>query len=360
VTDDDLRDYANDPIVRALQAPGTPEELAGELQALAAYRRVMTPRRGARLAGRFGAGATILVVGIGLSGGVAAAFGRVLPSPIQQVAHHLLGPVGVPAPHHHAVRAATTSAPATVTPSTTPSAGPAQPTTPVHHHSSKRHVVPPARREAKRHATATPAPTPDPTPPTPSPTPTAPAVAAVSVSVTSADVQPGATDAATARVTTSAGEPVPGATVTLQEQFAGESDWSTAGTATTDSNGSATIGLPTVTHNLVLRMLTRGGPHSSSVDVTVVPPVSVSLDDGTNGTTDVTVQAQGAQAGDTVELARRQDGAWQAIGSGVLDGSGAVTFAVTPPPRGTTTYRATLSATTAHGASSASFLIPAP
>ena len=95
--------WDDDELVRALRAPGTASELAGEERYVAAYRSTRTSRgpnvsplrRGVR---RLGAGGTTVVAVVALSSGVAAAaYTRHLPEPVQRVAHQVLGapaPVG--------------------------------------------------------------------------------------------------------------------------------------------------------------------------------------------------------------------------------------------------------------------------
>src|SRR5438309_4954989 len=96
---DDLDEWANDPVVRALHADGTAQELAGLDPVLAEFRAAVPSLRPTRrLAHRLGTGATTVIVAVGLTGGVAAAaYTRTLPGPLQSAMHSLLGPLGVPA-----------------------------------------------------------------------------------------------------------------------------------------------------------------------------------------------------------------------------------------------------------------------
>jgi hypothetical protein len=96
---DDLSQYAD--LVDALQAPGSPDELADEQTFLAAYRGtypapavvLSLPRR---VVGRFGVGGTALIVAAVVgTGGVAAAVTGNLPDPVQEFAHSV---IGAPAP----------------------------------------------------------------------------------------------------------------------------------------------------------------------------------------------------------------------------------------------------------------------
>lgn len=99
----EVGDEREDRLVRALTAPGTPQELAGEEAALAAFRTAVAARRPfgrARLRLAAGTGISAVTVAAVLSGGMvtAAAYTARLPDPVQRVAHHLLHHVGVPAP----------------------------------------------------------------------------------------------------------------------------------------------------------------------------------------------------------------------------------------------------------------------
>src|SRR5262245_41677434 len=94
---DDLADWADDDLVRALRAPGTATELADEQRFVAAYRETAGSRVRSltRRAGRLGAGGTAVVVTVAVTSGVAAAYTGHLPDPVQQIAHTV---IGAPAP----------------------------------------------------------------------------------------------------------------------------------------------------------------------------------------------------------------------------------------------------------------------
>ncbi|MCW2616433.1 MAG: hypothetical protein JWN08_3427, partial [Frankiales bacterium] len=86
-----MSQYDDDPLVRALRAPGTPDELGGEADALRAYRQTFgTPGRGRRAIGRVGLGSSALVLSLSLGGGVAAAYTQALPDRVQDFAHGVL------------------------------------------------------------------------------------------------------------------------------------------------------------------------------------------------------------------------------------------------------------------------------
>lgn len=109
--DDDLTGFEDSPLVRALRAPGTATEHAGEDEAVAAFRATRTPGptvvpppevpagRGGRWDrwGRFGASGVAMATVVALTGGVAAAaYTQSLPAPVQKFAHENFRSLGVP------------------------------------------------------------------------------------------------------------------------------------------------------------------------------------------------------------------------------------------------------------------------
>ena len=91
--DDALLD---EPLARQLRLLPLPEGDLGLDQALAAYRRSRISRQARRRTIRLAM--TSVFAGVLSVSGVAAAYAASLPQPVQRVAHHLLGPLGVPAP----------------------------------------------------------------------------------------------------------------------------------------------------------------------------------------------------------------------------------------------------------------------
>ena len=103
---DDLQEFEDSPLVRALRAPGTPAELAEEARFVAAFRataRPLTPRSPAgragmarRTVGRIGVGGAAVLATLSLTGGVAAAaYTQRLPRSVQVIAHDAFGRVGI-------------------------------------------------------------------------------------------------------------------------------------------------------------------------------------------------------------------------------------------------------------------------
>jgi hypothetical protein len=380
--DDDLAGWADDPLVRALTAPGTPEELAGADAALAAFRAATPGRSRRRLAGRFGAGATTVVIAIGLSGGVAAAYTNSLPSPIQRVAHGLLGDVGVPAVtaarggghnrHGHGARtaAATLGQPnpqvsgggggsaGTASPSPAPSpaaGGPTPSPTP----GSTGHAAPgKVRTSPSSGSSAHPSGTPT---PTPSPTSTAgsrPVPAALSISPSSRRVPVGSDVTLTGVLTTSSGTPVGGRRVWVVERSAGEKAGRRVAVARTASDGTVAETVTSLSQDVRLKLVAIHGVHSSPVTVVVVPTVSVSgVRNGKQD--DVTITTVGGRPGDEVVLQRRQQGSWVQIASLELDASGTTSSSLPIPARVRRFYRVILVRTSAHARATARFVVAA-
>jgi hypothetical protein len=95
-------------MLAAVSAPPDAEELAGEAAVVAAFAaaaqshpvrvRLLTPRRSRVLTKLLTIKAAAAVLGVLVTGGVAAAATGNLPAPAQQAAHALLGGAGVPAP----------------------------------------------------------------------------------------------------------------------------------------------------------------------------------------------------------------------------------------------------------------------
>jgi hypothetical protein len=95
-------------IARRLGAYAVADDPRALEAALDAYRRSRTGRRRERWTRLRRAGvACTAAAAVTMSGGIVAAYAATLPSPVQRVAHALLAPLGVPAPHH--LHAATTA-----------------------------------------------------------------------------------------------------------------------------------------------------------------------------------------------------------------------------------------------------------
>jgi hypothetical protein len=96
------------PLVRALAAPATAEELRGEEAAVLAYRAAMRRprlrRRGLRVASGIGMTAAASSLLVPMTAVTAAAYSAALPHRVQRAAHQLFHRLGVPAPDREAHR----------------------------------------------------------------------------------------------------------------------------------------------------------------------------------------------------------------------------------------------------------------
>ncbi|HEX3824774.1 MAG TPA: hypothetical protein VHV79_09950 [Mycobacteriales bacterium] len=383
--DDDLGRWQDDPVFRALTGPASGDELAGEAEALAAFRAAVPLRSRRQYAGRLGIGGSALGIAIALSGGVAAAYSGSLPTPVQRVTYDVGSWAGVPAPqhHHHKLLVAgdhgssptptasrstfitpsphTVSVIATLTPSPASS----------WHHSAAAGSKVKSRSKASRSAsptasstpTATPTPTPAVTPtttPTPTPTPTvtaAPLPASITITLGSSRVTSGGTVSVLGHLATSTGAPVASTRVWLLERITGEDAVTQVAMGLTGADGSITLTSPVLSHNARFRLAAAHRLRSASLGVVVVPTVSAGVT--AQGTSySVRVSTSGGNAGDTVALEQRSNGRWQQVSTAALDGSGGATFSVPIPPKHDVHYRVILSRTQAHASAQASFVAP--
>lgn len=376
---DDLSAWSDEPVVRALTAPGTPEELAGEAEALAAFRSASRRSR-RRFVGRFGTGASTIVAAVALSGGAAAAYTQALPSPIQSVAHGVLGPLGVPAPpHHHARPTAgahhspspspaasgglgTTTSP-TPSAATQPSAGALHPAGPGAHRSQpaaasagRRPSSKPSSPAASPSAPVATAPVTTSTSPSPSETPRL-KPAHVAMTLSARRVPAGSGDSASGQVTANSGQPLAGRRIWLAQSIPGQAGWQRIASGSTDDQGEVTVSVASLSRNVRWR-LAVGRVRSPASRIIVVPQLSVTSSyDGQQDTVNVTAQA--AQVGDSLELDRRVKGQWRQVQAATIGDSGGASFMVRPPRRGQAHFRVVLRATSAHGYAQARFAVAA-
>jgi hypothetical protein len=329
-------------LLRALRAPGSHTELSEEERYRAMFRAAHSPTapvtaRHSRAPSRLligGAVAAILAVG---TGGVAAAYSGNLPTPIQSLAHHVIG-----AP------AASPPAPSSESPvpsARTPSS-PSGPTTdasrspsgrPTHQRSHQpRRPVPSSGASgsptAAESATAS-------RPPTPSSSPArtgtpGPVLTGVTVVGSSHRADFGArvrfsgqltySDTATSRQR-----------VVLQEQVG--SRWTPVGRGRTAANGSTTLTAPSLQRTSRFRLLAghgSGAVHSVPWRVAMHPLVTADVSASKKQAT-IDVTALGALGGDDITLATRRDGRLLIVSRARLDASGSASFVVTPDQRRT-------------------------
>jgi hypothetical protein len=294
-----VNDEAPDPLLRALTAPGTPEELAGEQAAVALFHAARrSPARPARrMIPSFGiAAAAAGLAAAALAGG---AYSAVLPGPLQHMAHKVLAPIGVP----------DTGKPHTATPATAGSATP----------------EPVASAAPRPRSTLA---------------PVQPALA-----VAHSQILAGSTDRLTLRVPAG-----PGVRVELLVRAAGTDRWHQVATAVTGRGGETTFVTRRLTRNTVFRVAVPGQPASVPVAVTVLPRLTFTVTGGSApGTATVTVSSHYADPGDLVMLQILVRGGWKTVAEQQLSLDRKAAFVIAAGGHGP--YRIDLPATATHGQS---------
>jgi hypothetical protein len=150
---------------------------------------------------------------------------------------------------------------------------------------------------------------------------------------------------------------VPDQDVWLLEHDPGQTSVSEVGSGTTAADGSVSLQTAALTHNVRLRLVTRGKVRSAWIAVIVQPTVSASVASaGTSST--IRVSTDGAQPGDMVDIQRHVPGGWQDVAANQLDGSGGASFGVPTPSHRPDHYRAILYRTQDHAYASTRFVVP--
>jgi len=311
-------------------------------------RRVL--RRDVRRARLLVAAVVVLIVG-GFAG---AAYSAALPAPVQHIAYHVLGFVGVPdahraRPQHTAAPRPRHSQPAPPPGSTSAPAAPVS-TSP----------------SAQQSGSATPKPGKGKHSPSPSrrPKPFRPAPPSGPVHLTAtaahAEIAAGAADTFTASLTRPDGTAVRGGQLTLSEHAAGGSGWRSVAQATTGTDGRAQLTVTGLTVSAKFRVTGPDDAQSQSMRVIVVPPISLAISAASHGTTAVLVaKSPLADPGDRVVLQVQSGGHWVSKRIRRLDQAGKSRFTVRVRLRGRE-YRVVLLGTVSHGRSASSPLqVPA-
>jgi hypothetical protein len=290
-----------------------------------ARRRVQWP---ARWSIRLAAAGLIAVVG----GTAAAAYAAALPAPVQNLAHQVLGIVGVPAAHHqHHAATSRTHGPHGGRPAGLSS-------TPAGRHSRPGQG---AKASPSAHPSASP------TASRSSSTATGPAV--LSASTSSADITAGAAPVIDGQLTRS-GTGIKGVTVTLIERLAGHPFWRVAGTGQTTSGGSVAITGAPLGANAAFRLRIPGGVHSASVLITVIPQVTVALTESSGLQDLLTVTTVDANRGNVVWLqVESASGSWVNVRSKRLSAAGKTWFLLSRKRFKDKTVDVMLVATARHG-----------
>lgn len=232
-------DHGLDRLISALTAPGQHDELARREEARAAFRSawppggneptIPPPRRHVPLRGRLpgslrlrlatGAAAAVVVIA-----GITCAYTRVLPGPVQDVAHSALAPLGVPGRAHPGQQ------PAGLNPATGAPAGPST--------ASKTSAAKPGGYR-------------------------------LTLSASAARAAAGAVVVFTGRVTKD-GAIAADTQVRLVERLAGTTQWQVVATGMTGPRGRFQLVSPPLTGTAVFRVITPDGSHSGPARVTVV------------------------------------------------------------------------------------------
>jgi hypothetical protein len=345
-----------DQLLRTLTSAATTDELAGEQDAMAMFRANVVPPGGtipdiARGAGhparpRPGRGSWLPVrwsirlaaaATLALGGAAAAAYASALPSPVQHLAHTVLGFAGVP---------------------DSPQSGPGGGGRGLHHHgvAAGQHSASPGQSQPTSSL-----------PPGASAGPGAgsPTVAAgvgpllLSATATSGQITAGAGDVIDGQLTR-AGAGVPGMTVTLYERPAGQRRWHVIGTSQTNSTGKMAVSVPALTENAVFRLAVPGGALSRAVVVTVTPPISAALVPSAGGAS-LVISTQFAHRGDLVVIQiLAPDGRWRYLRSKRLDSAGQATFDLAAGQLRGRELRAVLVPTPRHAASVSNIVTVGP
>ncbi|MGK2875794.1 MAG: hypothetical protein ACSLEW_09170 [Nocardioides sp.] len=303
-----MSEYDDNDLVRALRAPGTPSELAGEEAIVAAYRSEHRRRGG--LVRRLGLGGTTAVLVIGLSGGVAAAaWTNLLPDPVQDVAHGAFGSIGVPKPAGPDPEVDAAADPLPSEESAATSSTPTTPDTPGDIASTSESPGPTSQatvEQPSQEPTSTPtsppgtsqpgqAPTPSGSPSAPQTSVPTPKPEAVTAKASAATVSEGGSVSVAGVVTDEAGKAMPDRAVALVVRTA-NSSWRVVAHTRTDSIGAVTLASPALAASTSLRLVT-GGIHSDVVRIGVKPALSATWADGV-----ITVRSSSSWAGEQVRL----------------------------------------------------------
>jgi len=324
-------------LTRALTAAGHPYELRGRDAALTAFRAAAQPRGSAAparngIAGRArnSAGqarrpipsgpprwhrsvllparlAAAAAAGFAaLAGLTAAAYAQALPAPVQEFAHTVLAPLGVPAstPHHPGASPGSSRGTATgATPSGSVSNTSGQPG--------------PAGIASSSPAAAG---------------------YAVTFSVARAELPVGGFAQFSGKVTHH-GQAAAGKQVRLFERAQGSSGWQLAASGVTGRLGRVRFSVLPPTEKEAFRLVGPDGAHSTVITVTVKPRITFWLVSG-KATDRLDVVAPFSKRGATVDLLKRVNGIWTTIASKPLGAGHRVVFALPASKAAGHLYRA--------------------
>ncbi|HEY1618538.1 MAG TPA: hypothetical protein VGG25_13025 [Streptosporangiaceae bacterium] len=295
------------------------------------------------------AAAAVVLIG----GFAAAAYSAALPSPVQHVAYHVLGFIGVPdsggsqsAPPRHV---GGSGGPPPVSPAASPRAtapGTGQATSP-----------------GTGRATGSPSPghSGSPSPghsasPSPGQSTTPPPVPILSVGVALPKIGAGGSEQITGTAT-GAGGPLAGVLLRFQRHAVGHPGWHLAGTARTGQDGQASLTVTGLLVNTYFRVAGPQGARSTAVRVKVIPPVTLSAVTGVHDhRARLTASCPDAAAGNILLLQKLMQGIWQTVRTGRL-GAGRKKVFVVDRASAAHRFRVVLLATVRHARSVSSPVI---
>ena len=372
MTQDDLTPWQDTPLVQALTASGSADELAGEDAALAAFRTSASGRRRRGVVRFLGTGATsVALLGVVGGGVAAAAYTRSLPSPVQSFAHDVFGPIGVPAPVHHRLHKrhggtlASGSGHASAAPSaaansasTTPRPAPVSTDSPAAHGAVGKHPLaqPTPSLSASPLPSASAAPTPTVSPSTSEPAGD-PSSWSMSASASSRVVPVHEGVQISGTLLDADGQPVSNHQVVVRTHVPGTPGWQRTTVLQTDASGSVQTSLSDLTDNHVVVLGAGNGVHSDPLRILVRPALSVQITPSADGTSYVvTVTADGGDPGDVLTLLKRTPSGWMQIGEAQLDDSSSASFSV-PAPGRRQAYVVRLKETRQHTATADRFML---
>ncbi len=347
-------DEEQERLLRALRAPGSEAELSEENRYRAMFRAAHSPTapattRHSRAPSKllFG-GAVVALLAVG-TGGVAAAYSGNLPSPIQTLAHHVIGApeASPPAPSSESPVSIATTPPSPSGPTAEASRSPSgRPTD--QRSNQPRGLVPSSSASASPTASE---PAKASTSPTPSASPKsthtpAPVLTGVKVVGASRRADVGARVRFSGQLTYS-GTPTSRQRVVLQKRVG--SRWTPVGHGRADADGSITLTAPSLQRTCRFRLLAghgSGAVHSVPWRVAMHPLFTTNVSASKKKAT-IDVTASGGFGGDGITLATRRDGRLLIVGQARLDASGSASFVVSPDQR-RTSYHLILNPTKRH------------
>lgn len=341
----------------AAPAAGVPAALDPPTRVLAGGGGGLPPKRPSRLSRARGGFPRLRVAIVGatalVGGFAAAAYGEVLPAPVQHIAYQAFHYFGVPDTGH---RHASTS-PAGSPNHTTPGGG---------HRSSPSSLRPHPTPSVSGTRSATPqsgAPVGTTQPSASASASTSPSAGPAVLSAQAVSpVVPAGTTAIINGMLTSGTTADGGVFVRLMAHVVGRPGWVFVGRSQTSAQGAVSFTTPVLKRNTWFRLADASGTRSSVVVITVTPSISATLRAGSQGVKDyVTVSTTAARKGDVVLLQVLQNGTWVTFKQATLNANGKVTIAISATKRQGQELQAVLLATKVHGvATSPPLTVPPP